>query len=163
MTSSNRIIFRVPERGLHRSLVNYPHWDQWGVALMFSLVCTWTNGSANHRHIGDLRRHSVELWRHCNAVVMLLVVRTLQPQIRWLFQDMYNNGDADVVVMAMETIMAFLARCVENHQWIPLTKGQWCGSLIVPSLSPGISWLTKSLYADYLRCHGDYVTKLQPR
>ena len=33
------------------------HKDQWRGALMFSLMCTWTNGWANNRDAGDLRRH----------------------------------------------------------------------------------------------------------
>ena len=30
---------------------------QWRGALMFSLICDWTNGWANNRGAGDLRRH----------------------------------------------------------------------------------------------------------
>ena len=44
-------------RGIHRSPVNSPHKDQWRGALMFSLICTWTNGWVNNREAGDLRRH----------------------------------------------------------------------------------------------------------
>ena len=38
------------------SPVNSPHKDQWRGALMCSLICTWTNGRANNRDAGDLRR-----------------------------------------------------------------------------------------------------------
>ena len=31
-------------RGIHRSPVNYPHNGQWRGALVFSLICAWTNG-----------------------------------------------------------------------------------------------------------------------
>ena len=44
-------------RGIHRSPMNFPHKGQWRRALMFSLNGAWTNGWANHRHAGDLRRH----------------------------------------------------------------------------------------------------------
>ena len=44
-------------RGIHRSPVNSPHKGQWRGALMFSLICTWTNGWVNSRDAGDLRRH----------------------------------------------------------------------------------------------------------
>ena len=30
---------------------------QWRGALMFSLICAWTNGWAKHRDAGDMRRH----------------------------------------------------------------------------------------------------------
>ena len=36
-------------RGIHRSLVDTPHKGQWHRALMFSLICAWTNGWANNR------------------------------------------------------------------------------------------------------------------
>ena len=43
--------------GFHWSWVNSPHKNQWRGALMFSLVYTWTNGSANNGNAGGLRRH----------------------------------------------------------------------------------------------------------
>ena len=44
-------------RGVHRSPVNSLHKDKWRGVLMFSLICAWINGWANHRDAGDLRRH----------------------------------------------------------------------------------------------------------
>ena len=44
-------------RGIHRSPVNSPHKGQWRGTLIFSLICTWTNGWVNNRDAGDLRRH----------------------------------------------------------------------------------------------------------
>ena len=44
-------------RGIHRSPVDFPHKGQWRGALMFSVICAWTNGWANTRYTGDLRRH----------------------------------------------------------------------------------------------------------
>ena len=44
-------------RGIHRSLVNSPHKDQWCGALMFSLIWAWTSGWVNNRDAGDLRRY----------------------------------------------------------------------------------------------------------
>ena len=43
--------------GIHWSLVNSPHKDQGVGALMFSLICSWTNGWVNNRDAGDVRRH----------------------------------------------------------------------------------------------------------
>ena len=57
--------------GIHRSQENSPHKGQWRRAFMFSLICTWTNGSANNRDAGGLKRHSAH-WRHCNAIGTLL-------------------------------------------------------------------------------------------
>ena len=44
-------------RGIHWSPMISPHKDQWRGALMLSLICAWTNGSANNRGVGDLRHH----------------------------------------------------------------------------------------------------------
>ena len=54
-------------RGIHRSTVNSPHQGQWRGALMFSLICAWTNGWVNNRYAGDLRRHCA----HYDVTVML--------------------------------------------------------------------------------------------
>ena len=53
-------------RGIHRSTANSRHKGQWRGALMFSLICTETNGWANHRDAGDLRRHRA----HYDVTVM---------------------------------------------------------------------------------------------
>ena len=53
-------------RGLHWSLEDSPHKGQWHRALMFSLICAWTNGWVNNRNAGDLRRHCT----HCDITVM---------------------------------------------------------------------------------------------
>ena len=44
-------------RGNRWSSVDSTHTGQWHRALMFSLICTRTNASANNRDAGDLRRH----------------------------------------------------------------------------------------------------------
>ena len=43
-------------KGIHGSPVDYPHKGQWRWALMFSLICVWTNGWANNRDASYLRR-----------------------------------------------------------------------------------------------------------
>ena len=46
-------------RGIHQLPVSSPDKGQWGEALMFYLIATWTNGRANHRDVGDLRCHGL--------------------------------------------------------------------------------------------------------
>ena len=53
-------------RGIHRSPVNSPHKGQWRGALMFYLICAWTNSWANNREAGDLGRHRA----HYDVIVM---------------------------------------------------------------------------------------------
>ena len=54
-------------RGIHRSPVNSPHKSQWRRALMFSLICAWTNRWVNHREACDFGTPWRGLWRHCNV------------------------------------------------------------------------------------------------
>ena len=53
-------------RGIKRSSVNSPHKSQWLGALMFSLICAWTNGWVRTHEAGDLRRHRA----HYDVIVM---------------------------------------------------------------------------------------------
>ena len=45
----------------------FPAQSQWRGALMFSLICVWTNGSVNNREAGGLRRHRA----HYDVIVMV--------------------------------------------------------------------------------------------
>ena len=53
-------------RRIHQSPVDSPQEGQWRSALMFSLVCTWTNARANNWDAGDLRCH----YTHYDVTVM---------------------------------------------------------------------------------------------
>ena len=53
-------------RGIHLLAVNSPRKGRWSGAFMLYLICAWTNGWANSREAGDLRRHGV----HYDAIVM---------------------------------------------------------------------------------------------
>ena len=54
-------------RGIHRSPVNSPHKGQWRGALMFSLICAWSDSWANNGDAGDLRRYSA----HYDVIVIV--------------------------------------------------------------------------------------------
>ena len=47
-------------RGIHRLPVDSPPKGQWRGALIFPLICAWTNTWANNRDAGDLRRHCAQ-------------------------------------------------------------------------------------------------------
>ena len=71
MTSSNRNTFHVTGRLCgeftgHR-WIPLTMAGQWHEALMFSLICAWTNDWVNNRDAGDLRRHRA----HYDVIVML--------------------------------------------------------------------------------------------
>ena len=76
-------------QGIHRSPVNSPHKGQWRGALMFSLICTWTNGRANNRIYavtgemrtvfhGLLRLKILKKPRYCEILQMPLRLDALQ-------------------------------------------------------------------------------------
>ena len=52
--------------GIHRSPVNSPHKGQWRGALMFSLICAWTNSWENNGNASDFRCHR----SHDHVIVM---------------------------------------------------------------------------------------------
>ena len=56
----------VISESIDRSTVDFPYKGQWRGALMFSLICARTNGWANNRNSGDLRR----LRAHYDVTVM---------------------------------------------------------------------------------------------
>ena len=53
-------------RRIYRWPVDSPNKGQWRGALMFSLICAWTNGWASNRDAGDLRCHRA----HYDVTVM---------------------------------------------------------------------------------------------
>ena len=68
-------------REIHWSPVNSPHKGQWRGALMFSLICAWTNGWINHRDAGDLSqgnsiitRSAIDMLWHLNIEHLVIVI-----------------------------------------------------------------------------------------
>ena len=107
MTSSNGNIFRVNwpfARGFHRSPVNSPHKGQWREALMFSLICSWTNGWVNIGEAGDLRHHRAHydvtvIW-HCQMTHIF----NSHPHFRRteLLNNFYTIHDTKTVLVQQE-------------------------------------------------------------
>ena len=58
-------------RGIHRPPVKSPHKGQWRGALIYSLICAWTNSEANNGEADDLRRHC----GHYEVIVMPITLR----------------------------------------------------------------------------------------
>ena len=57
MTSSNGNISRVIGLLCGEFTGELPHKGLWRRALMFSLICAWTGGWVDNRHVSDWRRH----------------------------------------------------------------------------------------------------------
>ena len=74
--------------GIHRSPVNSSHKGQWRGALMYSLICEWTNGGVNNREAGDLGRHRT----HYDVIVIhaQIYARFLNDWKQYIY-DIYLN------------------------------------------------------------------------
>ena len=75
-------------RGIHWSTVNSRHKGQWCGALMFSLICAWTNTWINTWDAGDLRRHHT----HYGITLMWCFCNPAWPRLQWLRLSYNNSG-----------------------------------------------------------------------
>ena len=82
-------------RGIHRSPVISPHKGQWRRALMFSLICAWTNGSVNNRAAGDLGRHRA----HYDVTIMVIPARCLRSFLK------NSSGNEEITNEILEKII----------------------------------------------------------
>ena len=110
-------------RGIHRWPVDSPHKGQWRGALMFSLICAWTNGRASNRVASDLTRHRSDY----DVTVMV--------SFRWSY-------DATMVNAAHVTFKNSVGKwCRHRPRYWPFVRGihRW------PMDSPHKGPITKSL------------------
>ena len=56
-------------REIHWSQMNFPHKEQRRGAVIFSLICAWTNDWVNNRNASDLRRHRP----HYDVTLMIFI------------------------------------------------------------------------------------------
>ena len=61
-------------RGIHRSLVNFPHNGRWRGALMFSLICAINKRFSKQSRGWWFETPSHSLWCHCNVNPQLIYV-----------------------------------------------------------------------------------------
>ena len=91
-------------RGIHRAPANSPHKGQCRWALMFSLICAWTNSWTNG-DAGDFRRH------RANYDVTLMIPVHLEPSLRKSFHTLKAQGDAYILT----TVQMFSLRYGEHR------------------------------------------------
>ena len=71
---------------IHRSPMNSHVKCQWRGALMFNLICAWTNGEINNRDAGDLRRHRA----HYDFTLMVFYPEYLVFDAKSVFQTLWH-------------------------------------------------------------------------
>ena len=118
-------------RGIHRSPVNSPHKGQWRGALMFSLICAWTNSWENNGDAGDLRRYRA----HYDVIVMSTQWRPIFCWIKWL-----SHIDGSVQEIRNSSVVAM------SYVFLALTHQEKRNSIDNPmelrlsSIIPSIYW-----------------------
>ena len=90
-------------RGIQQSPVDSPHKVQWHGALMFFLICAWTNGCANNRGAGDLWRYRF----HYDAIV-LIVGFPIQLIRHLLWIETQNISTSSTCLQIMDSIAHIL-------------------------------------------------------
>ena len=96
-------------RGIHRSPMNSSHKGQWRGALMFSLICAWTNGWVNNRDAGDLRRYRA--YYDVSVMVQLLPENKLYQR---------THSDTSTIIGRIQ-----YANITNVNLFIPLATLQW--------------------------------------
>ena len=117
MTSSNRNIFHWPfVRGIHQWSLDSPHKGKWRRALMFSLMCTWTNGEANNGIAGDLRRHNVHVTLLTETVMIIMGCTIYEMRIVWRINyALVNDGTVLAAVLLVWGVNKFLDALQWRH------------------------------------------------
>ena len=110
MTSSNENIFRVTGP-LCREFTG-THKGQWRGALMFSLICAWTNGWVNTWDTGDLRRHST----HYDITLMSAFFLFIRDLFNGLVQERHNSSALTMELHLSCTNSSILCMCATNER-----------------------------------------------
>ena len=125
-------------------------------------MTTWTCSSGNWFPIPRLTSHLVNF----SVVSYMTLYPTTDPTVLGDIKEgalcYYTVGKfmSTWRCLDMKTISVSLALCrgkSTGHQWIPLTKGQWCITLIFLWLLTWTSCGTYSWVAHDLRCHITHV------
>ena len=98
--------------GIHWSPVNSPHKGQWHGALMFSLICTWLNGSANNGEANYSRRHRA----HHYVTVMIILMPYLKS---------HCNSYEDLMITLLKLLTTSLRRQWVNYVYMFNLAGEW--------------------------------------
>ena len=134
---------------------------------MFSLICAWTNGWANNRDAGNLRRHRA----HYGVIVTKIPV-TLSP-VQRIHLTIQNVNDGVKILRGFNYDVIKWKHLLRHwpfvrgiHRW-PVNsphKGLWRGTLIFPLICAWINGWVNNHEAGDLKCDGAHydVTVMLP-
>ena len=95
----------------------FPHKGQLRGALMFSLICAWTNGRANNRDAGDLRHH-------CAHYEVTAIVSDKQDKLCELIMECYATSQRVQFEYKREITfygLRSLGTTIPHNQWYAAT------------------------------------------
>ena len=78
-------------QGILQSPVKYPHKGQWRRALIFYLICAWTNGWLNNRDADDSRRHRADYDITVMTVALVTHPRLSRNHKRLMWSDYFKT------------------------------------------------------------------------
>ena len=130
-------------RGIHQPTMDSPHKSQWCGALMFSLICAWTNGWANNQDSGDSR------WRnaHYGITVMQCCPSFQCRNYDQVWQSSHPCGIRKVFLVPVSVV------CPVHHESIVAGKSNqtaWDSFILAAaSIQPGLKW---ALWMERCQC-----------
>ena len=117
----------------NRSPVNSPHKGQWRGALMFSLICAWTNGSVKNRDAGDLSRHHAhyDVSAMCRSELIIGIISIISNIREWKYVLMegslssipYTMPTDDLVTQAARASAVMVSTHSSGNFWISALEG----------------------------------------
>ena len=100
-------------QGTCRSLVNFSHKGQWCEALMFSLICAWTNRWVKQSSGWWSEMPPSSLWRQCNEL-LLHTQFTWDVQIIWHKAKFQYNNDFYIGLNNVFILQSVIAKVPHN-------------------------------------------------
>ena len=137
-------------RGIHWSSVNSPHKGQWRGALIFSLICAWTNVWANHRDAGDLIRHR----NHYDVTVMLNQNRCRFPIYASSIKHYFDRFSR---ILVKYHGVEILNRCISRPFYHSFLKGQPPHLAVKQSFAPTVFIQEMSQWKVYVMLYWQWV------
>ena len=99
------------------SPVNSPNKGQWRGALMFSLICIWTNGWVNNRDVSAMRHHHA----HYDVTVMEHAI----PDQKWAGMRLIQAAPVQFSLSTGLKTMKWWEHLVENHEMMRALSNGW--------------------------------------
>ena len=98
--------------GIHQSMVDSPHKDQWCWALIFSLICGWSYCWANNQDNGDLRWYRA----HYDVTIMIMIILIFNC---YIYCNLFHSNCFTLIIktVVILCLLAFFHLCAVIFLW----------------------------------------------